>query len=81
MSAGVVSGDLLHPLPFTPELHFSEFASAVADMKNSVAVSCVCVYSSFLAAESNTPSIVLVKQYSSRFNIKVAIDIFCQRMV
>lgn len=37
VSAGVVSGDLVHPLPFTPELHFSEFASAVADMKNSVA--------------------------------------------
>lgn len=38
VSAGIVSGDLIHPLPFTPELHFSEFASAVADMKNSVAV-------------------------------------------
>ncbi|XP_076035523.1 putative aminopeptidase NPEPL1 granny smith protein [Oratosquilla oratoria] len=35
--AGQVSGDLVHPLPYTPELHFSEFASAVADMKNSVA--------------------------------------------
>ncbi|KAK3860955.1 hypothetical protein Pcinc_033018 [Petrolisthes cinctipes] len=35
--AGRSSGDLLHPLPFTPELHFAEFASAVADMKNSVA--------------------------------------------
>lgn len=42
VSAGVVSGDLLHPLPFTPELHFAEFASAVADMKNSVAVSLMC---------------------------------------
>ena len=37
--AGRISADLLHPMPYTPELHFSEFASAIADMKNSVAVS------------------------------------------
>lgn len=37
MQAGQVSGDLLFPIPYCPELHFSEFASAVADMKNSVA--------------------------------------------
>lgn len=36
--AGKRSGDLVFPVPFTPELHFSEFNSAVADMKNSVAV-------------------------------------------
>nr|XP_032523702.1 probable aminopeptidase NPEPL1 [Danaus plexippus plexippus] len=35
--AGRISGDLTHPLPFAPELHFYEFSSAVADMKNSVA--------------------------------------------
>lgn len=35
--AGQKSADLTHPLPFAPELHFSEFASTVADMKNSVA--------------------------------------------
>ncbi|KAL7646360.1 UNVERIFIED_CONTAM: hypothetical protein RMT77_003270 [Armadillidium vulgare] len=35
--SGRASGDLIHPLPYTPELHFSEFASSVADMKNSVA--------------------------------------------
>ncbi|XP_064466622.1 probable aminopeptidase NPEPL1 isoform X2 [Ornithodoros turicata] len=35
--AGIVSGDLIHAMPFAPELHFSEFASALADMKNSVA--------------------------------------------
>uniref|UniRef100_A0A3P9HYU8 Aminopeptidase like 1 n=1 Tax=Oryzias latipes TaxID=8090 RepID=A0A3P9HYU8_ORYLA len=35
--AGRSSGDLAHPLVFCPELHFSEFTSAVADMKNSVA--------------------------------------------
>ncbi|KAF5307600.1 hypothetical protein FQR65_LT06756 [Abscondita terminalis] len=35
--AGQISGDLLFPIPYCPELHFSEFASAVADMKNSVA--------------------------------------------
>lgn len=28
-----------HPLPFCPEMHFSEFNSAIADMKNSVKVS------------------------------------------
>ncbi|MCG8621168.1 MAG: hypothetical protein MJE68_04065, partial [Proteobacteria bacterium] len=31
-------GDLNFPLPYSPELHFSEFNSVVADMKNSVAV-------------------------------------------
>ncbi|XP_067006102.1 probable aminopeptidase NPEPL1 isoform X2 [Anabrus simplex] len=37
MHAGKTSGDLVFPIPYCPELHFSEFASAVADMKNSVA--------------------------------------------
>ncbi|XP_064610708.1 probable aminopeptidase NPEPL1 [Liolophura sinensis] len=37
VKAGQNSGDLTHPLPYSPELHFSEFASALADMKNSVA--------------------------------------------
>ncbi|XP_020813373.1 probable aminopeptidase NPEPL1 isoform X2 [Drosophila serrata] len=37
LQAGRKSGDLLAPIPYCPELHFSEFASAVADMKNSVA--------------------------------------------
>jgi len=36
-NAGKVSGDLTFPMPFTPELHLSEFNSGVADMKNSVA--------------------------------------------
>ncbi|XP_061544863.1 LOW QUALITY PROTEIN: probable aminopeptidase NPEPL1 [Phycodurus eques] len=35
--AGRSSGDLAHPLVYCPELHFTEFASALADMKNSVA--------------------------------------------
>ena len=35
--AGRMSGDLTHPIVYCPELHFSEFNSAVADMKNSVA--------------------------------------------
>ncbi|XP_053618527.1 probable aminopeptidase NPEPL1 isoform X2 [Plodia interpunctella] len=35
--AGLRSGDLAHALPFAPELHFTEFSSACADMKNSVA--------------------------------------------
>lgn len=37
VKAGLRSGDLVFPIPFCPELHFSEFSSAVADMKNSVA--------------------------------------------
>ncbi|CAG0879360.1 unnamed protein product, partial [Darwinula stevensoni] len=37
MRAGQLSGDLVFPIPYTPELHFSEFSSSVADMKNSVA--------------------------------------------
>ncbi|XP_037088413.1 probable aminopeptidase NPEPL1 [Pollicipes pollicipes] len=36
-AAGRATGDLLFPVPYTPELHFSEFASSVADMKNSAA--------------------------------------------
>lgn len=39
LDAGKYSGDLLFPIPFCPELHFSEYASVIADMKNSVAVS------------------------------------------
>lgn len=39
MSAGLVSGDLVFPIVYCPELHFSEFSSSIADMKNSVAVS------------------------------------------
>ncbi|XP_034486128.1 probable aminopeptidase NPEPL1 [Drosophila innubila] len=37
LQAGRKSGDLLAPIIYSPELHFSEFASAVADMKNSAA--------------------------------------------
>merc|ERR1712002_193102 len=37
IQAGKTSGDLVHPLVYSPELHFQEFTSAVADMKNSVA--------------------------------------------
>jgi probable aminopeptidase NPEPL1 len=33
---GRESGDLTHPLPYCPEFFKPEFASAVADMKNSV---------------------------------------------
>ncbi|GMT07623.1 hypothetical protein PENTCL1PPCAC_29797, partial [Pristionchus entomophagus] len=34
MRAGRYSGDLVHPMVFAPDLHFSDFASPVADMKN-----------------------------------------------
>uniref|UniRef100_A0A182R0W1 Cytosol aminopeptidase domain-containing protein n=1 Tax=Anopheles farauti TaxID=69004 RepID=A0A182R0W1_9DIPT len=36
LEIGRRTGDMLSPVPYTPELHFSEFNSAVADMKNSV---------------------------------------------
>lgn len=35
-NAGLASGDLCWPLPFAPELYRSEFASPIADMRNSV---------------------------------------------
>jgi probable aminopeptidase NPEPL1 len=37
LAAGRTCGDLSHPLPYAPEFYRAEFASAVADMKNSVA--------------------------------------------
>jgi probable aminopeptidase NPEPL1 len=37
LAAGRASGDLAHALPYVPEFYRSEFTSAVADMKNSVA--------------------------------------------
>jgi len=37
VTAGRVSGDLVHPLPYCPEFFRSEFKSEVADLKNSVA--------------------------------------------
>lgn len=42
--AGRAAGDMVFPVPFAPELHFSEFSSAIADMKNSVAVRLVLFY-------------------------------------
>ena len=36
VAAGLASGDLVHPLPYAPEFFRSEFASKVADMRNSV---------------------------------------------
>ncbi|KAL5014163.1 hypothetical protein ScPMuIL_008433, partial [Solemya velum] len=37
VKAGQSSGDLVHPMLYCPELHFNEFASTLADIKNSVA--------------------------------------------
>uniref|UniRef100_A0AC34FPQ9 Cytosol aminopeptidase domain-containing protein n=1 Tax=Panagrolaimus sp. ES5 TaxID=591445 RepID=A0AC34FPQ9_9BILA len=34
LKAGRVSGDLVHPFVFAPDLHFSDLDSKVADMKN-----------------------------------------------
>lgn len=36
VEAGTLTGDLLHPLPFAPEFYRAEFASPVADLRNSV---------------------------------------------
>lgn len=36
VEAGKICGDLAFPIVFAPELHFSEFNSEVADMRNSV---------------------------------------------
>ncbi|MCA8943019.1 MAG: leucyl aminopeptidase family protein [Planctomycetes bacterium] len=36
VTSGRRSGDLCHPLPFAPEFYKAEFASPVADMRNSV---------------------------------------------
>jgi probable aminopeptidase NPEPL1 len=36
VTCGRDTGDLVHPLPFAPEFYQSEFASVVADMRNSV---------------------------------------------
>lgn len=36
--AGRRSGDLCHPMIYCPELHFGDFSSTLADMKNSTAV-------------------------------------------
>ena len=38
VEVGKSSGDLCYPIIFAPELHFSEFKSEIADMKNSVSV-------------------------------------------
>lgn len=37
VAAGRVTGDLAHALPFAPEFYKGEFASPIADMRNSVA--------------------------------------------
>ncbi|XP_003741433.1 probable aminopeptidase NPEPL1 [Galendromus occidentalis] len=48
--AGRLSGDLTFPCPYSPELHFKEFSSSIADMKNSVAdrgnaqISCAALF-------------------------------------
>ena len=36
VAAGRISGDLAHPLPFSPEIYQGELSSKVADMRNSV---------------------------------------------
>lgn len=46
VATGKKCGDLCYPIIYAPELHFSEFKSEIADMKNSVAkgdnASCSC---------------------------------------
>ena len=36
VAAGRRTGDLVHPLPYAPEFHRAQFASQIADCKNSV---------------------------------------------
>lgn len=36
VAAGRLSGDVVHPLPYAPELYRKEFGSSIADMRNSV---------------------------------------------
>eukprot|EP01099_Mayorella_cantabrigiensis_P005870 TRINITY_DN4785_c0_g2_i1.p1 TRINITY_DN4785_c0_g2~~TRINITY_DN4785_c0_g2_i1.p1 ORF type:complete len:110 (-),score=30.30 TRINITY_DN4785_c0_g2_i1:39-368(-) len=36
VKAGIISGEMVHPLPYCPEFYSSEFSSSIADMKNSV---------------------------------------------
>lgn len=67
--AGRSSGDLAHPLVYCPELHFSEFTSAVADMKNSVAVSDRAAVET--PAPSNEPD------FFARFNLTLFFFFFC----
>ena len=38
VEVGKMCGDLAYPIIFAPELHFSEYNSEVADMRNSVLV-------------------------------------------
>lgn len=44
MQAGRISGDLVFPIPYAPELHFQELESIFADMKNTPPpyASCSC---------------------------------------
>lgn len=35
IKAGRRSGDLIYPMPYSPDLHFPDLKSALADMKNS----------------------------------------------
>ena len=65
--AGRKSGDLTFPLVYCPEFHYPEFNSAVADMKNSVAVSFI---SSTQCLVTNTPKICI---YKDSFNISIMI--------
>lgn len=38
VDSGKKCGDLCFPIIFAPEIHFNEFKSEIADMRNSVAV-------------------------------------------
>lgn len=61
LEAGRRSGDLLAPIIYLPELHFSEFASAIADMKNSVSVSKRkhCIYCRLIKATQKSERVFI----------------------
>ncbi len=73
--AGRTSGDLTFPLPYSPELHFGEFKSVVADMKNAIAVSVCSACRFYITTQFYTLGNLLFKSvlfyslgYVRRFN-------------
>jgi hypothetical protein len=70
--AGRASGDLSFPIVYAPELHFPEFTSAVADMKNSVMVSFSFITSRWL---KNHIKIIELKSDLKQFLLTTAFKV------
>ena len=76
MTAGLTCGDLVFPLIYSPELHFSEYNSVVADMKNAVKVSLTNLFvtvPNFWA----TPNKMITKYFFKHILILAIITGFC----